>query len=265
MKQVIFISLFLCTVLSANSQSLQFGANGVDVQNGSEMYYFATLNVLEVLQLDLHVTNKTDVDLTVEGLTTPIETPIGTVFSWCGFGSCWSGLTIPPSPLAAGQTEGGEGGAFYADVELSAFIPATYRFSIYTTANQLDEVHITVHFVNREHIPDSLSGMFANGSPTTDTIVFISGGLMPSANESLVKTVDNIRVYPNPAIDYVTFDLGNERGNVTLRSATGAVVRTIKNVTGFASTNVQGLASGLYFYVVESETGASRTGKLVVK
>ena len=267
MKQLFFITLLASISLSTlNAQSLQIGVGDRDVITGSEMYFFSTPNELEALQLFLRLTNISDHQIKILGLTTPIEVPLGTIYSWCGFGNCWTGYNIPSSEMESGYTEG-TNNEFYADVELNdAFDPAIYNMLFWVEDNTSDKVDITVRFVNREHIPGDILSAIGGVAPQSDTIVFISGGYVTAtANEVFAHSQKTVRVYPNPAIDYVTFDLGNEKGNVIIRSVSGSVVREITGASGFVSTNVKGLANGIYFYTLERLNGAKVTGKLIVK
>jgi hypothetical protein len=168
--------------------------------------------------------------------------------------------------MKGGYTEGNNN-ELYADVELNgAFDPATYMMSFWVENDTSNKVEITVHFVNRNNIPSSVLSAIGGVAPQSDTIIFISGEyITATANEMFAYSQNTAKVYPNPAIDYVTFDLGKEKGNVVIRSVSGNVVRKIVGASGFASTNVKGLASGIYFYTIEHLNSMRVTGKLIVK
>jgi hypothetical protein len=279
MKQFILIALLTSISFSAlNAQSLQIGVGSKDVTTGSEVYFFSTYpasTLGDALQVYLRLTNLTNETINIRGLTTPVETPFGTHYQWCGFGNCWGTYTIPFSEMEGGYTEGANNDTrdeFYADVKLNdSFDVATYKLSFWVAINDTldnveDNVEITIHFVEREHIPADILDSIGGVVPQRDTIIFISGGYIPvAANEIAARSQNTIRVYPNPAIDYITFDLGNEKSNVIIRSTSGSVVRKIMGASGFASTNVKGLAGGIYFYTIERLNGERTTGKLIVK
>ncbi|MDR0763368.1 MAG: T9SS type A sorting domain-containing protein [Bacteroidales bacterium] len=255
-----------------NAQSLTLGVSvsksidedRFEVSNGSEFYFFGVKNEIEAIQIFLTLTNTTTNDIYVSCRATPILEPMGTVFSWCGFGTCVGVYAMDHKSLAAGYTEGANA-ELYVEPELNEEAdPATYLLSFYVEDNSEDERHITVHFVDREKIPADVLSAIGGAAPQSDTIVFISGGIVTS-NEIFARSQNTPKVYPNPAIDYVTFDMGDEKGDVIIRSVAGNIVRRLQNVSGFASTNMKGLASGMYFYTIERSNGEKTTGKLIVR
>jgi hypothetical protein len=171
--------------------------------------------------------------------------------------------------LEAGYTEGADG-MLYVEPELNAdAAPATYLLSFFVVDSiVVDSIeyerHVTIHFVDRENIPDSVLSLIGGKAPQSDTIVFVSGGPVV-ANEAFSSSQNKVKIYPNPAVDYVTFDMGDEKGDIVIRSVTGSAVRRLQNVSGFVSTNMKGLGSGIYFYTVENADGRKTTGKLIVK
>ena len=255
------VAALAATITTTEAQSLQFGVNGRHIANDSELYYLGTPNELDALKLSFMLTNKTAGDLEVEGLYTALEQPFGTIISWCGFEECWGTPVMPPSLLKANFTEGLEGD-FYVEVELNELNnPASYRFRFNVVESPSDEVFAIIHFINREHLPADLP--FEVGTLEKDTIIFVSGGVVAS-NKTLQAAMPAIQVYPNPATDHVTFDIGDEVGTIVIYSAMGSVVRQMQASGGLVSIDVRGLAGGMYFYMVEN-AGRRTTGKFIVK
>jgi hypothetical protein len=278
---IILCGIILPTIAVAQSErSTELGVSvNLDnsygyISNGSEIYFFASPNELNQQQLYILYANNNNQSIYVSGLTEVINVPLGTIFQWCGFGLCWAQPTIPVTEVEEGVVVGSDK-LLYAEPELNAsYDPATYKFSFMSkmtkdTLEVADTLSVTVHFVNRERVPAGIQEDILGGATLlSDTIIFINGeytSYVKVANEKIIKQNVAVTVYPNPAIDYVTFDLGNEKSNVIIRSVSGNVVREITGASGFASTNVKGLASGIYFYTLERLNGAKVTGKLIVK
>ncbi|HKJ79659.1 MAG TPA: T9SS type A sorting domain-containing protein, partial [Prolixibacteraceae bacterium] len=78
---------------------------------------------------------------------------------------------------------------------------------------------------------------------------------------------NNLRVFPNPAQDQVTFQLNNlsETVNVQLINSTGSVVKSVQFNGSFHQLNVTGLKSGIYFYRIKLKGSVVYAGKLTVK
>lgn len=75
---------------------------------------------------------------------------------------------------------------------------------------------------------------------------------------------NNITVYPNPATNNFTVNLGNdEKANIQLFNIVGQQVYS-ENITGSAQVNVANLHSGVYMLKV-NQNGKSYTTKVVVK
>lgn len=72
-----------------------------------------------------------------------------------------------------------------------------------------------------------------------------------------------ILVYPNPVVDYVNFELGMYRDlNLKFYNQKGQVVLETK-LAHSQSVNLAALPSGIYFYVVENNSGFAERGKLL--
>lgn len=78
-----------------------------------------------------------------------------------------------------------------------------------------------------------------------------------------------IKVYPNPAKDYVVFEhalsLKNDYYNIIISNITGQVVHSIslKRTQGQTVCDTRQLKPGVYFYTIKS-TGFTDTGKLII-
>jgi hypothetical protein len=276
MKQFFLTLAFISVTFTVtNAQSLTLGASvsknvaedRLEISNGAEFYFFGVKNELEAIQIFLTLTNTTSSDFYISCTAEPVSEPMGTIFSWCGFEICVGVYNMNHKLMEAGHIEG-ENGGFYIEPQLNANDdPATYLFSFFVENNPQDERHVTIHFVDRSNIPADILSAIGGTAPQSDTIVFISGSGTPDnlQNEIFTSVKSTAKVYPNPAIDYVTFDMGSEKGNVIIRSVTGNIVRRLQNVSGFASTNVQGLSKGIYFYTIERANSEKATGKLIVK
>ena len=72
-------------------------------------------------------------------------------------------------------------------------------------------------------------------------------------------SVSNIEVFPNPANDYITFNLGENHKveNIKVYDLTGKLVHTYLNIAQTSSFNidVQSLQEGLYFFKISGEKG----------
>lgn len=75
---------------------------------------------------------------------------------------------------------------------------------------------------------------------------------------------NNLTVYPNPATNKFTVDLGNdEKANIQLFNLVGQQVYN-ETITGSAQVNVSNLHSGVYMLKV-NQNGKVTTTKVVVK
>ncbi|MDR1740140.1 MAG: T9SS type A sorting domain-containing protein [Bacteroidales bacterium] len=267
-KLFLAITFFAFIFATTNAQSLKFGVNGNYIENGSELYYLGSHYdpEFDALYLKLYflLTNQTNGEIQIEGNYASVEEPFGTESEWCGFGFCWPDNIIDTSVMAAGYTEGLQDELYITVTLTESNEPATYLFNFNVVGDTSDEVHATIHFMNREYLPDNLP--FEIGELANDTIIFVSGGIVTTSNDKLTAS-PKINVYPNPATDNVTFNLGNfsnEKGTLTIYSTAGKVIYKAQGVSGRTQVSVKEFASGIYFYSFEGSEGKA-TGKLVVK
>jgi hypothetical protein len=90
-----------------------------------------------------------------------------------------------------------------------------------------------------------------------------SGRIMPIDNPLLELTKSNtsIKVYPNPATDYVTFEYKMpqfvENAQLTVTDLTGKVVKNIQLQAdkGQILWDTRSVQNGLYLYVLKDEKG----------
>ncbi len=96
-------------------------------------------------------------------------------------------------------------------------------------------------------------------------VPFTSASVQPEVDELKNATV----VFPNPAADYVTFNLNTSHTDaalITIYSANGQCVqRTPANSAQPNTIQTATWKSGLYFYHIQYENGQSEQGKFVVK
>lgn len=98
---------------------------------------------------------------------------------------------------------------------------------------------------------------------TTNTITFCVG---TNGIEEWSNLQESWSMYPNPASTTLQFGFTNDNMNkeITVITAQGAVVQTMKTTGASSSMDVSGLSAGIYFVNVKSELGIS-TKQLVIK
>ncbi len=75
----------------------------------------------------------------------------------------------------------------------------------------------------------------------------------------------NIKVYPNPFINFVRFDLSDLSDcNIIISDITGKVLRSVNNKSGIVIVERGDLDTGLYLYQVVSKQVVIKTGKLMI-
>lgn len=115
----------------------------------------------------------------------------------------------------------------------------------------------------------TISGVFSGYTAPTadgtlfeiDDVQFIEGG-----SSSIAINEKDVKVFPNPANDFVTFQIdGLENGNVVISSITGQeVVNTSLN--GVTKVDVSALNNGVYIYKISNSNGELvKTSKLVIQ
>jgi hypothetical protein len=262
MKKLFLLLFAFAAMATINAQSLKLGINGKYIESNSEMYYYGTLTELSTLKVYFQLTNTTNEAIEVEGNYTLESGPDETVIEWCAFNQCVLG-PISASAMEANATEGLDKSS-YINVTLESNNPATGRFVFNIAGDLFNSVAAVIHFINRETCDTC--------SYENDTIIFVSGGTTGDVpgweengtpNEKLTAS-QKINVYPNPATDNATFDLGKEKGTLTIYSTAGKVIYKAQGASGRTQVSVKEFASGIYFYSFESVDGKT-TGKLVVK
>lgn len=93
-----------------------------------------------------------------------------------------------------------------------------------------------------------------------------SGMVMTGTTVGTTEQVaQDFAIYPNPAVDQVTIDLGApQNANFEIRSMTGALVASQNLVGSKATLDLNELQSGVYFVVVQ-QGEAIRTRRLIVQ
>lgn len=87
-------------------------------------------------------------------------------------------------------------------------------------------------------------------------------------NVSNTAEASNVKVYPNPATDYVVFDeLSANITNITVTDMMGKTIQNISINNGRTSAkwNTNDVANGVYFYTVYNGTEVLEKGKVVVR
>jgi hypothetical protein len=83
------------------------------------------------------------------------------------------------------------------------------------------------------------------------------------------STLPEVRVFPNPALDFVNVEFENQEGTVhcfTMCDMAGRSVRVINNINGSSFQMERGnLDNGLYIYRLTDEKGVVAEGKLIFK
>ena len=80
-----------------------------------------------------------------------------------------------------------------------------------------------------------------------DNVVFPASTIITDVQTVVEK---NVAVYPNPAIDVLNIQLGDNQSNVEVFNSLGQVVRRYENVSGDMQINVEDLNAGMYFVKV---------------
>lgn len=102
----------------------------------------------------------------------------------------------------------------------------------------------------------------ATNSTYIDNFVVTESG----SSVSIDEFSKNVKVYPNPASNYVNFDVdGLENGNISITSLTGQeVINT--SINSSTTVDVANLKAGVYIYTIrDSNNELVKTNKLVIK
>ena|SRR5690554_6081793 len=160
---------------------------------------------------------------------------------------------ILPQPIPAGQS--------VTSADLAPVLGSTITFNTSTYADGV-LVGVTVIGIagDPNDIPQTGDPNDADNSNNADFFV------INSASSSIAVNEKNVNVFPNPANDFVTFQIdGLENGNVVISSITGQeVVNT--SVNGLAKVDVSALNNGVYIYKITNSNGELiKTSKLVIQ
>lgn len=80
-----------------------------------------------------------------------------------------------------------------------------------------------------------------------------------------VKT-DNIKVFPNPALDFITISTTSHITSILIFDLTGKLIQKIENKgSNIVSINSSLMNSGVYFYTVQVKSGEIMTGKVFIE
>jgi|SRR5690554_86080 len=118
-----------------------------------------------------------------------------------------------------------------------------------------------------DHIFVAVDIWGANGE-TEEQATFADniGSFTIGATTSLTINTKDIKVYPNPANDFVNFKVdGLENGTITINSITGQEVVNA-SISGTEKVNVNHLNNGVYIYTVRNANGeVVKTNKLIIR
>jgi hypothetical protein len=79
---------------------------------------------------------------------------------------------------------------------------------------------------------------------------------------------NSVSIYPNPIHDNVTVTVDGKTENYyfNIYNIQGKLVRSVQGTTGTSlKVNTQDFSHGMYFYKIELNSGASKSGKLIVE
>ena len=72
--------------------------------------------------------------------------------------------------------------------------------------------------------------------------------------EEKSKSVINITIYPNPALDYINVEVP-QKSQIEILNVQGQLMKSVKANENFVTINVSKYASGMYFIKVNAENG----------
>ncbi|MEG1762705.1 MAG: T9SS type A sorting domain-containing protein [Bacteroidales bacterium] len=241
MKKIVLgliLSLFMSSVFA---QSLKLEIDGKDV-NGKHITIYGLLNIdsnIFTIHAYMNLTNLTKADLLVSGTKTNIVMGEGAYSSWCGFENCFPDNFVNQTLAANAST----GKTFYGEYTPNvAEDSAVVEYKIAVAGSETDFVVTTITFIVGEK---------------------------PVSIEAGSKALTSVKVYPNPATSNVQFNFTLPtlaQAKLVFRNINGSVIKT-ENITGLNTKNVNlnGMATGLYFYSIEQNGATLSVGKLIVK
>lgn len=254
MKKIfVLFAAAMAGLTCVSAQNFTLKVLGTEIKGGETIEACTKVNFADVWSvpayMELTNTSSSDIQIMATASLAEGSTLEGTsMISLCGFGSClpsWTEMETPQT-VKAGQTVG-------ADHEMDAFDYAYYP------DKTLDSLPIvTINCTITDVTANKSVNFSIKFDPTKDASV---------ANESQMAQAA-ISAYPNPAVDQVSFRLENVKAGsvVVLRDLSGKTVRRM-SVNGAAemNMNLNGLASGMYFYSVEENGSTVAVGKLMVR
>ncbi len=108
-----------------------------------------------------------------------------------------------------------------------------------------------------------LSGSFGTANAATE--LYLDDIRLDYGTDVPVQKAGNVRVYPNPARDFIYVESGNgDTFRCRLADLTGRTVAAQENVAGQAALNVKALAPGIYLLKME-QGSQTFTRKVVVR
>jgi hypothetical protein len=93
---------------------------------------------------------------------------------------------------------------------------------------------------------------------------------LQGAKLELTESLTNLKVYPNPATDYVTFEYKLpeyvEQSTVIITSITGKVIKEfdLKDITGQILWDTRTIENGIYFYALKRGDKTLTSGKVSI-
>jgi len=196
------------------------------------------------------ITGTTAVTTPTNAGSFPSPYPTNTHYSAPKAGDYVLGVVEQSTQLKATTGTGTKGSTYVETINWTAPAKGTGACSIWAAMN----------CVNDNGNADAGDLWNTNHMTITEIIPSTTGVDNISAN-------DEMRVYPNPVSEYVTFALPNETENamVTLYDITGRMAKQV-TFSGKEVTIEKGsMTSGIYIYTVTSEGQNLKTGKIIVQ
>jgi hypothetical protein len=110
--------------------------------------------------------------------------------------------------------------------------------------------------------------VYVDGATGYGSVIDVSNAItLSSTTSSIVELTKSVNVYPNPATNFVNFEIdGLENGTVTISSITGQEVVNTSFANGVEKVDVNHLNNGVYIYTVRNLNGeVIKTNKLVIR
>ncbi len=148
----------------------------------------------------------------------------------------------------------------YSNVLLAKSPPNYYPYPYRIV--ELDNGDYLLYIIHTELDTDNnIEGNFYNIIRVTPDM--LTGTLTSSSDEVVYS--NEIFVYPNPTKDYFTVSNPTyEDLSVELLDLNGNIVRNWRTIIPDERLSMVGLAKGIYFYKIQSETEIIQTGKIVI-